>query len=85
MNDRPLDEYVEAEVQRALAEDIGVAEQGITVVRREHTIVLCGEVESAARRDEVVRVMGERFPDVSIETDIGVIRAGAPTAAEELT
>jgi hypothetical protein len=84
MTDRPLDEYVEAEVQRTLAEDIGVAEQGITVVRREHTLVLSGEVESPARRDEVIRLMGERFPDVAIEADIGVIRAGVPTEAEEL-
>jgi hypothetical protein len=84
MTDRPLDEYVEAEVQRTLAEDIGVAEQGITVVRREHTLVLSGEVESPARRDEVIRLMGERFPDVAIEADIGVIRAGVPTEVEEL-
>jgi RecB family endonuclease NucS len=84
MTDRPLDEYVEAEVQRMLAEDIGVAEQGITVVRREHTLILSGEVESQARRDEVIRLTGERFPDVAIEADIGVIRAGVPTEVEEL-
>jgi osmotically-inducible protein OsmY len=84
MTDRPLDEYVEAEVQRTLTEDVGVAEQGITVERRENTLVLCGEVESTARRDEVLRVVSERFPGVRIAADIGVIRAGAPTEAEEL-
>ena len=44
----PPDEYVEAEIQRLLTEDPDVAEQGITVVRREHGLVLTGEVESAA-------------------------------------
>jgi len=80
-----IDEYTEAEVQRALAEDLGVAEQGITVSRRENTLVLCGEVESPHRRDEVLRLVNERFPDVEIVADIGVIRAGAPTEVEELS
>jgi hypothetical protein len=84
MTERRLDEYAEAELQRALAEDVGVAEQGITVERRENTLVLCGEVESAARRDEVLRLVSARFPGVQIAADIGVIRAGAPTEAEEL-
>ena len=80
-----IDEYTEAEVQRALAEDLGVAEQGITVTRRDNTLVLCGDVESAHRRDEVLRLVQERFPGVDITADIGVIRAGAPTEVEELT
>ena len=80
-----IDEYTEAEVQRALAEDLGVAEQGITVARRENTLILCGEVESTHRRDEVLRLVRERFPGVEITADIGVIRAGAPTEVEELT
>lgn len=80
-----IDEYTEAEVQRALAEDLGVAEQGITVTRRDNTLVLCGDVESAHRRDEVLRLVRERFPDAEITADIGVIRAGAPTEVEELS
>ena len=80
-----IDEYTEAEVQRALAEDLGVAEQGITVSRRESTLLLCGEVESPHRRDEVLRLVHERFPGVEIVADIGVIRAGAPTEVEELS
>jgi hypothetical protein len=81
---QPLDEYLEAEAQRALAEDLGVAEQAITVVRRENSLVLCGEVESRQRCEEILRVMRDRFPGVAVESDIGVIRAGAPTEAEEL-
>jgi hypothetical protein len=82
--DRPIDEYVEAAVQRLLTEHTGIAEQGITVARREHTLILCGEVESPQRRDEIMRVVAETFPDVHVSADIGVTRAAAPTDAEEL-
>jgi len=81
---RPLDEYVEAEVQRLLTEDAGLGEQGLTVARREHTLILCGEVESKQRCQEIVRKVTERFPDVDLRVDIGITRAAAPTEAEEL-
>jgi hypothetical protein len=80
-----LDEYVEAEIQRLLAEDGNVAEQGITVQRREHTLTLSGEVESAHRRDEICRQITAHFPDVEIACDIGVVRAQAPTEVEEIS
>lgn len=82
---RPLDEYVEAEVQRLLTEDAGLGEQGLTVRRREHTLILCGEVESRQRCDEIVRRVTERFPDIDLQVDIGVTRATMPTEVEELT
>ncbi len=80
----PPDEYVEAEIQRLLTEDPDVAEQGITVVRREHGLVLYGEVESPHRREEILRRVAERFPDAPITSDIGVIRVQAPTEIEQL-
>lgn len=82
---RPLDEYVEAEVQRMLTEDGRIAEQGLTVSRREHTLSICGEVESVQRRDEIVRVIREQFPGIDLSVDIGLTRAGAPAEAEELS
>ena len=81
---RPIDEYVEAAVQRLLTEDADIAEQGISVARREHKLVLCGEVESRQRRDEILRLVTEAFPDVHVTSDIGVTRAQAPTEVEEL-
>jgi hypothetical protein len=81
----PLDEYVEAEIQRLLTEDGKVAEQGIIVQRREHTLILGGEVESAQRRDEICRQITAHFPDVEIACDIGVVRAQAPTEVEEIS
>ncbi|GAA2700326.1 hypothetical protein GCM10010429_02960 [Micromonospora olivasterospora] len=80
----PPDEYVEAEIHRMLAEDPDVAEQGITVVLTERGLVLYGEVESPHRREEILRRVAERFPDVPISSDIGVIRTQAPTQIEQL-
>lgn len=81
---RPLDEYVEAEVQRLLTEDAGLGEQGLSVRRREHTLILCGEVESQQRCKEIVRKVTERFPDIDLRVDIGITRTGVPTEVEEL-
>ncbi|RIV36641.1 hypothetical protein D2L64_19240 [Micromonospora radicis] len=80
----PPEEYVEAEIHRLLTEDPAVAEQGITVAHTERGLVLYGEVESAHRRDEILRRVAGRFPDVPITSDIGVIRTQAPTEIEQL-
>ena len=79
-----LDEYLEAEIQSLLT-DGRIAELGITVHRREHLLVLGGEVESAQRRDEICRQINERFPDVQITCDIGITRASAPSEVEEIS
>jgi len=80
-----LDEYVEAEIQRLLTENGAVAEQGITLQRREHMLILGGEVESAQRRDEICRQITTKFPDVEIACDIGIVRAAAPSEVEEIS
>jgi hypothetical protein len=79
-----LDEYVEAEVRRLLTGG-RIAELGITVHCREHTLVLGGEVESDQRRDEICRQITEHFPDVRIACDIGITRAQAPGEVEEIS
>jgi hypothetical protein len=80
-----LDDYLEAEIQRLLTENASTAEQGITVQRREHGVVLGGEVESAERRAEICRQITSHFPDVEITCDIGIVRAQAPTEVEEIS
>ena len=80
-----LDEYVEAEIQRLLTENGAISEQGITLQRREHLLVLGGEVESAQRRDEICRLINANFPDVEIACDIGIVRAAAPSEVEEIS
>jgi hypothetical protein len=79
-----VDEYLEAEI-RSLLTDGRIAELGITVHRREHQLVLGGEVESPARRDEICRQVAEHFPDVAIACDIGITRAQAPNEVEEIS
>jgi hypothetical protein len=79
-----IDEYLEAEVQQLLT-DGRIAELGITVHCREHTLVLGGEVESELRRDEICRQITEHFPDVRIACDIGITRAHAPGEVEEIS
>jgi hypothetical protein len=78
------DEYTEAGLQRLLAEHPHIAEQGIQVARREHAVVLTGEVESDRRRAEICRLVAENFPDIEVHCDIGVIRNHVPVDHEEL-
>jgi hypothetical protein len=79
------DEYIEAAVQRLLAEESGLAEQGLALTRHKDILVLSGEVESPRRRDEIIRRLRERFPDVPLSADIGVTRVHEPTEAEEMS
>lgn len=79
------DDYLEAEIQRLLTEDARVAEQGITVQRREQTVVLGGEVESTERRAEICRRITARFPDVQITCDIAITRTTVPADVEEIS
>ncbi len=81
----PLDEYLEASIQRLLAEHTDTAEQGIQITRRGNSLVLRGEVESARRRDDIERLIKEHFPAVTVQCDIGLTRSNAPADAEELT
>ena len=76
---------LEAEIQRLLTEHGQVAEQGITVQRRENLLVLGGEVESPQRRDEICRQITAHFPDVEISCDIGITRTGTPNEVEEIS
>jgi hypothetical protein len=82
MND--LDEYTEAAIQRLLTEHPGLGEQGITLTRREHRLVLSGEVESTERAEQIRALVQEVVPDVELICDIGVIRAAVPTEHEDV-
>ncbi|OLB81517.1 MAG: hypothetical protein AUI14_03085 [Actinobacteria bacterium 13_2_20CM_2_71_6] len=79
-----LDEYAEAAIQRLLTEHPSLGEQGITLTRREHCLMLSGEVESPQRRAEIERLVNEALPDVDVRCDIGITRANPPTEHEEL-
>jgi hypothetical protein len=80
-----LDEYLEARIQRLLTESGRIAEQGITIQRRDNQVVLGGEVESPERRDEICRQISAHFPEVEISCDIGITRTQAPNEVEEIS
>ena len=80
-----VDEYTEAAIQRLLTEHPSLGEQGITLSRREHCLVLSGEVESPHRRDELEKLVRAALPGVEVCCDIGITRAGAPTEHEDLS
>ncbi|GIH07231.1 hypothetical protein Rhe02_52980 [Rhizocola hellebori] len=78
------DEYAEASAQRELAEDGGIAEQGMEIVRRDGCVVIRGEVESEHRRDLIAQRVAAHFPHCEVRNDIVVVRVGRPMEAEEL-
>ena len=84
MTNEALDEYAEAAIQRLLTEHPYLGEQGITVIRREHRVVLSGEVESPHRAEQIRQLVHEAIPDVELVCDIGVTRAGPPVDHEDL-
>jgi HSP20 family molecular chaperone IbpA len=77
-------EYTEAAVQRLLAEHAAISEQSLEITHREDVLVLRGEVESAQRREEIVRLVSERFPMLRVHNDIGITRCEPPREPEEL-
>ena len=80
-----VDDYLEARIQRLLTENGRIAEQGITIQRRDNLVVLGGEVESPERRDEICRQISSNFPEVELACDIGITRTQAPNEVEEIS
>lgn len=78
------DEYAEASAQRELAEDAGVAEQGIEITRRDGVVVIRGNVESEDRRRLIEEKVAAHFPRCEIRNAIVVVRVTPPVDAEEL-
>jgi osmotically-inducible protein OsmY len=84
MNGEHHDEYAEASAQRDLAENGGIAEQGIEVIRRDGVVQLRGHVESEDRRQVIGDRVRRHFPDREVRNDIVVVRVTPPVEAEEL-
>jgi hypothetical protein len=77
-------EYGESALHNLLAEDPRVADQGIRVVRLDTGFALAGEVESEHRRDLILQLVAETFPDLRVQCDIGVTRVQEPSEVEKL-
>jgi hypothetical protein len=79
------DQYKESELQRVLTEDERVSEQGIRVSHlEESTFALTGEVESQKRKERIEQVVAEKFPDLTVEYDLGITRVNEPEEVEEV-
>ncbi|NJC71004.1 hypothetical protein HC031_14960 [Planosporangium thailandense] len=79
------DVYKESQMQRVLTEDERVSEQGIRVSRlEENTFALSGEVASSKRREVIEQVVAEKFPDLTVEYDLGITRVHEPDEVEEV-
>jgi hypothetical protein len=79
------DQYRESQLQRVLTEDERVSEQGIRVSHlEESTFALSGEVESPKRKEIIEQVVAEKFPDLTVQCDIGVTRVHEPEEVEEV-
>jgi hypothetical protein len=79
------DQYKESQLQRVLTEDERVSEQGIRVSHlEENTFALSGEVEGPKRKERIEQVVAEKFPDLTVRSDIGVTRVHEPEEVEEV-
>jgi hypothetical protein len=78
------DEYADADLQRALAEDAQIAEQGIEVIPRGDYVVLRGHVESEERRAAIERRAAADMPDCRVVNEIAVLPADPPPRTERL-
>jgi hypothetical protein len=75
----------EAAVQRLLAEAPGVAEQAVECRLDSAGLLLSGQVESAQRRDAILTLVRDRFPELAVRADIDVLEYGPPDEPEELS
>jgi hypothetical protein len=79
------DQYKESQLQRVLAEDERISELGLRVSHLEdNEFALSGEVESPKRKEIIEQVVHEKFPDLRVQTDIGVTRVNEPAEVEEV-
>jgi len=78
------DVYLESFVQRLCAEDDDIAEQGITIVERAGTLVVCGCVASEERRRLIGGRLAAELPDRIVRNELKVLPARPPDHVEEL-
>jgi osmotically-inducible protein OsmY len=83
--DREPPQYLVQRLRRALAEDPRTAEMGIQVKVRGLAVFLTGEVATQQRCEQLVEVLTEAAPELTVHNDVHVVPAKAPEGHEELT
>ena len=85
MTDRPEDPYyLQARIERRLAEDPDTAELGVRVAVHGDVVYLSGAVASEERRRHVVAAATAEAGGRAVRDDLSVTCAEAPSAAEDL-
>lgn len=78
------DEYADAKLRRAMAEEVEIAELGIEIVPHGDWVALHGQVETPQRREAIERRVAQQLPGCRVLNEIVVLRAEAPGRPEEL-
>jgi osmotically-inducible protein OsmY len=77
--------YLEARVQRRLAEDPDTAELGVRVAVHGEVVHLSGDVASDERRRQLVEAAAAEAVGREVRDDLRVTGAEPPAGAEDLT
>ena len=78
------EQYLAANLRRAVAEDPRTAELGVRVTVRGDNVMLSGDVACADRRATLEEVLHEAAPELKILNDVRVTPAGEPEGEEDL-
>jgi hypothetical protein len=78
------EQYLAANLRRAVAEDPRTAELGVRVTVRGDHVMLSGDVACENRRAALEEVLHEAAPELTIFNDVRVTPAGEPEGEEEL-
>ena len=78
------EQYLAANLRRAVAEDPRTAELGVRVTVRGGNVMLSGDVACAERRAALEEVLHEAAPELKILNDVRVTPAGEPEGEEDL-
>jgi BON domain-containing protein len=81
----PDDPYLAERVRRVLAQDPRVNELGLVVDIAEGRATVSGAVASAERRQAIVTVMHEQFPELELANDVTVHRIATRPTRETLS
>lgn len=78
------EQYLAANLRRALAEDPRTAEQGVRVTVRGGHVMLSGDVACEDRRRALEEVLQDVAPELHVMNDVRIVPAGEPVGEEEL-
>ncbi len=78
------EQYLAANLRRAVAEDPRTAELGVRITVRGDNVMLSGDVACAERRIALEQVLHEAAPELKILNDVRVTPAGEPEGEEDL-